>query len=199
MFEDPGEVVRDEDGMQAGGECRIDIGARAVADHPGGMGIAGMIGGEGAVGGLALFGDDLYGGEVGGEAGAHELVGLLLWIALGDENEAVAFGEFCKGVFDGGEGLDLLLGDGLGEAGDAAVLLGGKRRIGELLEAVDEGAAEALQTVAVGRDGGVLAVVQVLADFLGSVDAVVEVGDERSDGPLEVDVVLPEGVVCVEE
>jgi hypothetical protein len=28
---------------------------------------------------------------------------------------------------------------------------------------------------------------------------VVEVGDERGDGPLEVDIVLPKGVVCVEE
>ena len=39
----------------------------------------------------------------------------------------------------------------------------------------------------------------MLADFLGRVDAVVEVGDERGDGALEVDVVLPQRVVGVEE
>ena len=48
-------------------------------------------------------------------------------------------------------------------------------------------------------DGGALAEVEVFADLFGGVDAVVEVGDEGGDGALEVDVVLPQGVVGVEE
>ena len=57
--------------------------------------------------------------------------------------------------------------------------------------------AEAVEAVAMGADCGVLDVIEVLADFLGCVDAVIEVGDEAGDGSLEVDVVFPESVVGV--
>ena len=98
-----------------------------------------------------------------------------------------------------GQELDLLVGDGLGEADDAFVLLGGEGLVGELLEAGDEGLAEAVETVALRGDGGVLDAVEVAADLGGAVNAVVEVGDEGGDGALEVDVVLPERVVGVDE
>ena len=68
-----------------------------------------------------------------------------------------------------------------------------------MLEAGDEGAAEAVEAIAVGQDGGVLDTVEVAADLLGGVDAVIEVGDEAGDRSLEVDVVLPERVVGVDE
>ena len=42
--------------------------------------------------------------------------------------------------------------------------------VGELLKAGDEGLAEALEAVAVRGDGGVLDVVEVLADLLRGVD-----------------------------
>ena len=71
------------------------------------------------VGGRVFFGDDFYGGEVGGEAGAGELVGLLGAVALGHEDEAVARGELGKGFGDAGEKFDFLFGDGAGEAADA--------------------------------------------------------------------------------
>jgi hypothetical protein len=77
------------------------------------------------------------------------------------------------------------------------VLLGSDGSVGEFLEAGDERAAEALETVAMGGDGGVLAEIEVLADLFGSMDAVVEVGDERGYSLLEVNVVLPERVVGV--
>jgi hypothetical protein len=79
------------------------------------------------------------------------------------------------------------------------VSLGGVGEGGELLEAVGERAAEAGEAVAEGGDGVVLADIKVRADFFGGVDLVIEVGDEGRDGLLEVDVVLPEGVVGVEE
>ena len=90
-----------------------------------------------------------------------------------------------------------MVGDGLREAEDASVLFGSDGGVGELLEAGDERAAEALEAVAVGGDGGVLAEVEMLADLFGGMDAVIEVGDERGDGLLEVDVVLPERIVGV--
>ena len=37
------------------------------------------------------------------------------------------------------------------------------------------------------------------ADLFGGVDAMVEVRDEAGDGPLEVDVVFPEGVVGIDQ
>ena len=111
----------------------------------------------------------------------------------------MAGGEVGKGGCDAREELDLLVGDGLGEAGDALVLGGGDGGVGELLEAGDERLAEAVEAVAVGADGGVLDVVEMATYLFGGVDAVVEVGDEAGDGALEVDVVFPERVVGVDE
>ena len=50
-----------------------------------------------------------------------------------------------------------------------------------------------------GEDGVVFDAVKVAADLLGGVNAVVEVGDEAGDGTLEVDVVLPKGIVGVDQ
>jgi hypothetical protein len=46
VLEHPGEVVRDEDGVKASGEGGVDIGAGAVADHPGVAGIATVVNGK---------------------------------------------------------------------------------------------------------------------------------------------------------
>ena len=89
--------------------------------------------------------------------------------------------------------------DGLGEACDAAMLFFGDRGVGKLLETGDEGAAEAVEAIAVGENGVVLDAVEMPANLFGCVDTVVEVGDEAGDGALEVDVVLPERIVCVDE
>ena len=199
MLEDPGEVVGDEDGVQAGSERRIDVRSRTVANHPGGAGLAAMVGGEGAVGFVVLFGEDLDSGEVRGQAGAVEFPGLLFGVAFGDHDETVAGGQVGQGGCDAGEELDLLIGDGLSEAFDAAVFLVGEGHVGELLETSDERAAKAVEAIAVGADGGVLDAIEVLADLFGGVDTVVQVGDEAGDGLLEVDVVLPEGIVGVDE
>jgi hypothetical protein len=45
VLEDPGEVVGDEDGVEAGSEGWVDVGAGAVADHPGVGGFAGVLSG----------------------------------------------------------------------------------------------------------------------------------------------------------
>ncbi len=146
-----------------------------------------------------LFREHLDGCEVRGEAGAMQLVGLLDLVSLGDQDETVARPEFAESGFDLREKLNLLVGDGLGEALDTAVFLVGERHVRKLFEAGDERAAKAVQTVAVGEDGGVLDPVEVSADLFRGVDAMVEVGDEAGDRPFEVDVVLPEGVVGVDQ
>ena len=67
-----------------------------------------------------FFGGNLDGGEVLGEAGAGQLVGLLGMVALGHEDEPVARGQLGQGLGHAGEQLDLLLGDGAGEAFECA-------------------------------------------------------------------------------
>ncbi len=134
-----------------------------------------------------------------GEARAVELAGLFLRVAFGHQDEPVTRGQIRQCLGDAGKKLDLVVGDRIGEAVEAAVLLVGDGGAGELFEAIDQRAAEAAKTVTVGSDGGVLAVVQMLANLDWSVDLVVEVGDERGDGALEVDIVLPECVVGVDQ
>ena len=199
VLENPGEVVGDEDGIETGAEGGVDVGPGTVADHPGVASLAGMMSGESAVGGGMLFVEDFGCSEMGGQARAVELAGLLFGVAFGDEDEAVAGGEVGESFFDFGEEFDLLVGDGLGKGFDAAVLFLGKGFVGELLEACDEGSAKAVESVAVGFDGCVLDAVEVTADLFRGVDAVVEVGDEAGDGALEVDVVLPKRVVGVDK
>ena len=107
--------------MESGGEGGIDVAFGAVADHPAGVGRELVAGDDVAVGWRVFFGDDFDSGEVGGEAGAGELVCLLGVVAFGHEDEAVAGGEVGEGFGDAGEKLDFLLGDGAGEAADARV------------------------------------------------------------------------------
>ena len=79
----------------------------------------------------------------------------------------MACGEFGEGFGNAGKELNLLVSDCLGEANDAVMLFGGDRGVAELLETVDQRTAEAAEAVTVSFDGGVLAVVEMLADLLG--------------------------------
>ena len=130
VFEDPGVLVEEEDRMEAGGEGGVDVAFGAVADHPTGVGRELVAGDDLAVGRGVFFLDDFNGGEVAGEAGAGELVGLLGVVALGHEDETVAGGQLGEGFGDAGEQLDLLLGDGAGEAANALDFFFGDRARG---------------------------------------------------------------------
>src|ERR1700722_2635868 len=125
VLEDPGEVVGDEDGMKTGREGWVDVGAGAVADHPGPAGLATVVGSQREISFVMFFGQNFDRAEVGGETGALELVGLLFGIAFGDHDEAVPSGEVGEGRGDVREELDLLVGDRMGEAFDAATLFFG--------------------------------------------------------------------------
>ena len=63
VLENPGEIMWDEDCVEAGGERGIDVRARRVADHPSRGGIAVVAHGERAVSVGVLFGQDLNGSE----------------------------------------------------------------------------------------------------------------------------------------
>jgi len=158
-----------------------------------------VAGDEFAVRILLLLGEHLHGREIFAQAGTVELVRLLVEVALGDEDAAVALAQFGQRLSNAREKLDLLRGDGLCEGDDAGVFFRGDFGIGELLEAGDKRAAEALETVTVFGDRCVFAEVEPLADLFVGMDAVIQIGDESGDGALEVDIVLPERVVRVEE
>jgi hypothetical protein len=174
-----------------------DLGLLPIIQVVGASQICG--GARAAVGGGVLLGQDLDGGEVFFRPERRSLSRCSRSSPLVTRMQRWRVASVGDGLGDAGQQLDLLVGDGLREADDAGVLLRGDGLVGELLEAGDQRLAEALEAVAVGLDGGVLDVVEVLADLLGRVHAVVEVGDERGDGALEVDVVLPQRVVGVEE
>ena len=102
VFQRPGKIVRQEDCVQPSGQRRVDVGLGAVADHPRARRVAGVTGGESAIGGGVLFREDLDGAEVRGQAGARELVALLFGIALGDQQAAVARGKLGQGCSHAG-------------------------------------------------------------------------------------------------
>jgi len=87
------------------------------------------------------FREDLDGGEERGEAGAVQLVRLLFLIALVTRMRRWRVAR-SRGRGDAGEELDLLVGDGLGEAFDALVLVGSDGSIGELFETGDQRSAK---------------------------------------------------------
>ena len=70
VLEDPGKVVRDEDGIKAGAECGVYVGAWTVADHPRVTALATMIGGKGDIGLAMLFRKHFDGGEMRRKSGA---------------------------------------------------------------------------------------------------------------------------------
>jgi hypothetical protein len=158
-----------------------------------------VVGGKGKISFVVFFGEDFDGREVGGETGALKLVSLLFGVAFGDHNKAVPGSEVGEGGGHVREEFDLLVGNGLGEALDTATLFVGEGDVCELLEAGNQRAAEAAEAIAVRADCSVFDAVEVAANLLWGVDAMVEIGDETGDGTLEVDVVLPEGVVGVDE
>jgi len=73
----PCEVVGNEDGIEPGGEGRVDVGLGTVADHPRGACLAAVMRRETAISSVMFFGQHLDGAEVRGKARAAKLVGLL--------------------------------------------------------------------------------------------------------------------------
>src|SRR5579859_2716025 len=105
------------------------------------------------IGGRIFFRDDLDGGEVAGETGAREFIGLLCFIAFRHQDEPVARGELGKSRFNAGQKLDLLLGDGLRESENSLAFFFRYRRWAEAFETINQRSRETGETVAVREDG----------------------------------------------
>ena len=134
-----------------------------------------------------------------GKAGTFHFIGLLGLVALGHEDEPVPCAQLGQGFGYAREKLNLLLGDGAGEAFNALTLFVSHGRRAEPLEAVYQGACKARQAVAVREDGLPLNGVQRLAHIGGRVLVVIKVADECGDCALEVNIVLPQRIVGVNE
>jgi hypothetical protein len=63
VLEDPGALVEEEDGAEAGGEGGIDVAFGAVANHPASVRGEFVAGDDGVVGGRVFLGYDFDGGE----------------------------------------------------------------------------------------------------------------------------------------
>jgi len=104
--------------LRPAAECGVDIALGTVADHPA---CARAIT-RGGWKNLAVCRWGLFlrrsptGREVTGKAGTFQLVSLLGVVAFGHEDEPVACGQLGQGLGHAGEQLNLLLGDGAGEA-----------------------------------------------------------------------------------
>jgi hypothetical protein len=92
VLKHPGIGVMHVDGVQAGGEGRVDIGTRTVTNHPCGVRRERVASDDLAIGVGMLLGRDLDGGEVHVDAGAVELFLLLARIAFGNQDESMPLG-----------------------------------------------------------------------------------------------------------
>ena len=119
VFEHPGVRVVDVDGVESGGERGIDIGAGAVADHPGGAARERMARADALIRLGVFLVRDFDGGEVFAQPGSQQLAGLFGRVALGHENEAMAVGKLRQRFLNAGEKLDLLVCNRFSEAHDA--------------------------------------------------------------------------------
>ena len=89
VLEHPGVRMVDVDGMQPGGQCGIDIRAGTVADHPGVWQERVHTSRRPSICCGIFLVRDFDGGEVVAKAGARQLVGLLVGISLGHQDETV--------------------------------------------------------------------------------------------------------------
>jgi hypothetical protein len=199
VLEDPGGVVRNEDGVEAGLKSGIDVASRAVADHPA-VGLDDFELRDDALVGLRIFfGDNFDGVEISGEAGALDFGGLRGGFAFAEKNQAMTFAEIGKSFGDAFEnarrhGVEFFghfvdfLNDFL--AGHAA---------GEFEISVFEGAAETADTVTVLLDIAALGFVQNVAAVFGCVGKMREAVEEAADGLLEENIIFPERIIGIDE
>ena len=92
-----------------------------------------------------------------------------------------------------------MIGNGVRKAVDLRVQLRRHRFNAQPLEGVNQRMGEAVQAVAMFHDAFALHVVENFAHLLGRELVMIEKRNEAGDGPLEVNVVLPERVVGINE
>src|SRR5690348_4149224 len=129
---------------------------------------------------------------------ALDLSCLLEHFSFGKENQAVALRKILQRLANFGKKFDGMV---LNCPGDTSHLLVQFRRHGngaEALKGIDQRMGEAVQAVSMLDDAFALDLVEHFANLLGGEFMMIEERNEAGDGPLEVDVVLPERVVSVD-
>ena len=96
VLKNPGIAVRNEDGVQSGSQRGIDVGLRAVSDHPGGRRSATVFFDELRVGRLVLLRHDLRRLEKFPQSRAFDLAALLGERALRYQDQAMAALQLLK-------------------------------------------------------------------------------------------------------
>jgi hypothetical protein len=199
VFELPGVLMRNVDGVEADLHGGIDVAARAVADHPGVIFYDFVFADEEVVGLGIFFADDFDELEKSLEARALDFRGLLGRLAFREEDEAVAFGEIGKRL---GHSVQNFWRCAF-EIDDAIVNL--RKRcalrlvLGELHVSFFERTAEAANAISVLADIFAFGFVEDVPDVRARVAARFDERDEIFDQVFEEDVVFPEGVVGVDE
>src|SRR5947207_97005 len=92
-----------------------------------------------------------------------------------------------------------MVGDRVGKAVDLRMQLRRDRLDAQALKGVNQRVRETVQSIPVLHDAFALHLVEHLAHLLGRKLVVIQKRNKASDGPLEIDVVLPERVVSVDE
>src|SRR6266536_1017186 len=191
-----GHQHRAEPGLQR----RPDIGHRRVADHPGAAGIEPTAGHQRPVHLGVLLVDDRDLLEQPGQSRGRQLAVLVLVVALGEQREPVAAPQRRQGLGHSGEDLHRALAHRQAEpVQQRGVLAIGRAGGAQAAQAPAQAAVEGPDAVAVGPAVGPLDLVEHGADLLTGHGGMLDVVDERLDRALEQDVVLPEGVVGVED
>ncbi len=98
-----------------------------------------------------------------------------------------------------GQNFNRMIRNSVGKAVDLGVQLRRDRFNAQALESVDQRMRETVQAITVFHDAFALHVIEHFAHLLGRELVVIQKRDEAGDGPLEVNVVLPERVVGVDE
>jgi len=146
-----------------------------------------------------FLGENLHCLEESCEPGTLQFVLLLFVVTLCDDDKAMALRKNAQSFGYAREKFHLLFGDGVHETDNPVVLFLSQGRKSQVFKTLDKGPPKALEAVTVFLNRLPFDGVQVFADFVGSVNAVIQIGDEGTDRTFEVDVVFPQGIVGVEE
>src|SRR5712692_2289082 len=199
MLELPGGVVRDEDGVEPRLERRVDVATWAVADHPAVRFHDAVPVDQTFVRRRILLRHDLDGFEEALQARPPDLGGLLGCFPLGEQDQPVAVGEIRQRLRHAVQDVRrsaLERGDHVGHLRQSLPLgqVARKLQVGLL-----ERASEAAHAVAVLPDVASLSLVQDVAGVVPGIAERLDQGNEILDRFLEEDVVLPEGVISVDQ
>src|SRR5579859_171746 len=130
---------------------------------------------------------------------ALDLPCLLEHFSFGKENQAVALRKIFQRLANFGKKFNGMILNRLGNTSDLPVQFRRHGNGAEALKGIDQRMGKALQAVSVLDDAFALHVIEDFADLFGRELVMIQEGNKARDGPLEVDVVLPERVVSVDE